>query len=216
MSDVSYQFSVADAQKLGSADLAAIVHNLRFWLRKNLANHKNIHDGRVWTYNTLEAWGKLFPWLSIPQMKRMLKKLEDNGFLVKGNYNKNKFNKTVWYSLEESEFILNQPETPETTEETKSYYRDSESVPGRDDIVPSLTDSKQQISKSVNNSQLDQNFSDKVMTELFIANMPAKEKHYAGLKIREYQERFPDSESVADCWSYVAQAVNHKMNISTS
>ena len=77
-------------------------------------------------------------------------------------------------------------------------------------------DNKRIESKSVNNSQLDQNFSERVMTELLTDHLPAKEKRYAGLKIREYQERFPDSESVADCWSYVAQAVNHKMNIGVS
>ena len=41
-----------------------------------------------------------------------------------------------------------------------------------------------------------------------------KHKHcYARLKIEEYQERFPESDSVADCYGYVVQAVTHQINL---
>ena len=213
MSNDTYQFSVSDAEKFGSADIAAILHNLRFWLRKNLANKTNIHDDRVWTYNTFEAWSVLFPWLSVPQIKRLLKKLEEAGLLIKGNHNKDKFNKTVWYSLEEPEFFIKQPEAHEppivrnrtidnsisSVESTKSYY---------------VTDNKQQIinSKLVNSKRADI-FYDRVMTELLADNLPASEKRYASLKIKEYQERWPESELVADCWSYVVKGINHKLSL---
>jgi len=78
-------------------------------------------------------------------------------------------------------------------------------------------------SKSVNNKAEIQNLSheekslaDRVMTELSVDNLPANKKRYAALKIAEYQERFPNSSSVADCWVYVVQAVNHQLNLTGS
>lgn len=72
---------------------------------------------------------------------------------------------------------------------------------------------KKKESKSVNNSQPNSNFYDRVMTELLSDNLPTREKRYAGMKILEYQERFPDSQSVPDCWSYVETAVNHRISL---
>ena len=214
MSNATYQFSVADAEKFGSADIAAILHNLRFWLRKNLANKTNIHDDRVWTYNTFEAWAVLFPWLSVPQIKRLLKKLCDAGLLIKGSYNKSKFDKTVWYSLEEPEFITKQPTAPElpiVRNRTIDNFKSSEEGTQSYDV----TDNKQQIinSKLVNSARGSEKLADQVMTELLADNLPASEKRYAGMKIREYQDRWPDSGSVADCWSYVVKGINHKFNL---
>lgn len=85
-------------------------------------------------------------------------------------------------------------------------------------------------SKSVNNTREAQNFqtsdqksnlgeehfADKVMTELLADNLPSSKKRYANLKIREYQERFPESSSVADCWAYVVQAVKHQYGLTGS
>ena len=211
MSGPTYQFSVDDAIKWKSSDIASILQNIRFWLAKNKANRHNIHDGRVWTYNTFEAWSELFPWLSVPQLKRLLKKLEEGGLLVKGNYNKDKFLKTVWYSLDEPEFLVDEAESPErpivrnrTIDNSGSYEESTESY--------DVTDNKQQIinSKLVNSSEI---FTQKVMRELIQDEIPGNQKRYAKLKVREFQERWPDSKSVADAWSYVVTAVNHRAGL---
>ena len=108
-------------------------------------------------------------------------------------------------------------ETPKKASNTKASKGGQAKTPAQaktpDRRAKTPADNKRIESKSVNNSQLDQNFSDRVMTELLTDHLPAKEKRYAGLKIREYQERFPDSESVADCWSYVVKAVKHKIEL---
>ncbi len=118
MSDKSYSFSVSDAQKWGSADIASILHKIRFWLDKNKANNTHIHDGRVWTYNSAEAFSKLFPWLSSSQIKRLLKKLHDGGLLLKGNHSEDKLKKANWYSLDEPEYIVGAPvKTPKNAPE---------------------------------------------------------------------------------------------------
>ena len=155
---VEYHFRVSDAQAYGSADIAAILYNLRFWLRHNLANERHldprdryhIRDGRVWTFNTLQAWSELFPWLSQPQIKRLLKKLEDNGILLKSrSYNSKKYDRTTWYSLDEPEFIVGRPKEEAKNGEKCStdheYQEGTKSSHGKDGIVPSSTDIKQQI-----------------------------------------------------------------------
>lgn len=106
----AYQYSVADAVAYGSADLATLVGALRHWLRKNKANGVHLHDGRVWTYNSHAAWSELFPWLSEQQIKRLLKKLEESGILIKANYNQYRFDRTTWYSINETEFEVDKPE----------------------------------------------------------------------------------------------------------
>ena len=39
---------------------AIMIENLSYWIEKNAANNKHYHDGRFWTYNSAEAFTKLF------------------------------------------------------------------------------------------------------------------------------------------------------------
>ena len=85
---------------------AIILHNLYYWVVKNEANETNFHDGRYWTYNTVSAYQMLFPYLSIKQVRTSLKKLEDGGYIVSGNYNELPFDRTKWYALTEKGYAL--------------------------------------------------------------------------------------------------------------
>ena len=121
-------FCTQDAAKYGIEE-AIILWNIGFWCANNLANRRNIHDGRVWTYNTHKAFLELAPYLcpenpsirnaSYPdedskvkalekenkrrcqKVRRILKSLEEQGAIVSGNYNKNKYDQTLWYSLKD-------------------------------------------------------------------------------------------------------------------
>lgn len=137
-----HHFNIADAQQYG-VDAAILLHNLKFWLEKNLANKHNIHDGRVWTYNTQNAWVALFPYFTRRQIQRILKTLVEAGLLLKGNYNEDRFDKTVWYSLNLPEFEVNPPQTRETPECTKRCTRVHETVPSTAPNGALLTDNKQ-------------------------------------------------------------------------
>ena len=96
----------ADFATTYGLDQAVMVHNLQFWIRKNKANDKHAHDGRTWTYNTLEAFIKLFPFWTQKQIRRILNSLVDDGVILKGNYSKNKSDRTNWYAfVDEAEFI---------------------------------------------------------------------------------------------------------------
>ena len=93
-----FSFKKEDALKYG-VNAALLLHNFKYWLDKNVANGSNIKDGRYWTYNSLTAIHELFPFLGITQIRGALKKLEDSGLLIKGNYNKHNYDRTVWFSL---------------------------------------------------------------------------------------------------------------------
>lgn len=88
-----------DVAKDVGADAATIFHNILFWIRKNQANGVHFHDGHYWTYNSMNAFEKLFPHLSFKVVRTSLAKLERSEYVITGNFNKNKYDKTKWYAL---------------------------------------------------------------------------------------------------------------------
>jgi hypothetical protein len=96
-----HHFKVEDAIKYG-VECAVILYNLRFWLEKNKANGTNIHEGRVWTYNSVKAWSELFPYLTQDQIRYKLGILEKAGVIKKGNFNKAPYDRTAWYTIWEN------------------------------------------------------------------------------------------------------------------
>jgi hypothetical protein len=80
---------------------AVMIAHLRQWIRHNQANGTNLHDGRTWTYNSLEAWAELLPFWSADQVKRILNNLQERGVILKGNYNAAGYDRTCWYAFRE-------------------------------------------------------------------------------------------------------------------
>lgn len=87
------------AKKYGMAE-AVLIHNFAFWIGKNIANNKHFHDGRYWTYCSTSALLDLFPeFNTIDKIKRAIKHLVDSELIIRGNYNKNAFDRTAWYAF---------------------------------------------------------------------------------------------------------------------
>lgn len=78
---------------------AVIFQNLVYWIEKNEANERHFYDGRYWTYNSVKAFGNLFPYLSKKKIANALVHLEEEGLIVTGNYNKSAYDRTKWYGL---------------------------------------------------------------------------------------------------------------------
>lgn len=95
---MEYGFNIELAQKLGLNE-AIMIRYFMFWIDKNKANERNFYDGRYWTYNTLASFGEIFPFWSKDQIRYTLKKLSEKNILITGNYNKNPYDKTLWYSI---------------------------------------------------------------------------------------------------------------------
>ena len=98
---MTYQFDT-DIAALYGVDESIMIANLQFWIRKNEANGKHFHDGRFWTYNSIEAFTKLFPFWTARQIRRILKSLEEKGVIVTGNYNTSAYDRTTWYAFGDS------------------------------------------------------------------------------------------------------------------
>lgn len=78
---------------------AIILSNIQYWIEKNRANGKNFHDGRYWTYNSTKAFTGIFPYLTQRKIEHALNALQKEGYLLTGNYNKAKYDRTCWYAL---------------------------------------------------------------------------------------------------------------------
>ena len=95
---MNHSFNIKIAEKYGVNE-AILLENIVFWIEKNKANDKHFYDGEYWTYNSANAFTKLFPYWTKRQIEHILKKLFDNGLIKKGSYNKHKYDRTLWYSL---------------------------------------------------------------------------------------------------------------------
>lgn len=81
--------------ELGNTDKAIIMQQMHYWLQRS----NNVVDGHRWIYNSAHDWQKQFPWLTEKTIQRYLKSLVDDGWLISGNYNKAKFDRTKWYRI---------------------------------------------------------------------------------------------------------------------
>ena len=66
---------------------------------KNECNEKNFADGRYWTYNTAKALSKLFPFWSVGQINRIVKKCEEHGLILTRTSNKKAMDKTRNFTI---------------------------------------------------------------------------------------------------------------------
>lgn len=92
-----HSFDPEVAAKVG-LNAAVIYQNILWWAEKNAANGKHFYDGLWWTYNSVAAFAELFPYLTGKQIRTALDKLEYDGLLVSGAYNKSAYDRTKWYA----------------------------------------------------------------------------------------------------------------------
>lgn len=95
---LTHSFNVGIAVEYGLND-AIILGHIHYWVTKNEANGTNLHEGRYWTYNSIAAFSKLFPYLTTKQIRGALDRLVKHGLILKGNFNKTSIDRTTWYAL---------------------------------------------------------------------------------------------------------------------
>lgn len=96
-----YQFDTDIAKEYG-LDEAVMIYNFQYWIAKNEANRKHFYEGRYWTYNSADAFSKLFPFWSAHQVRRILKSLQEKDVLITGNFNPSAYDRTMWYAFSDS------------------------------------------------------------------------------------------------------------------
>ena len=97
---MNHSFNVKVAEEFG-IEKAILLENFYFWIIKNRANNKNLHNGRYYTYNTAEAFEKLFPYMKARRIAQLLREMEhEDGLLISGQFNN--YDRTKSYTLTDS------------------------------------------------------------------------------------------------------------------
>lgn len=99
------------AAKVIGLNESIVIQQVHYWLEINRKAKINFHDGRTWTYNSIANWQKEnFDFWSVDTVKRTFAKLVKSKILLKGNYNKYKYDKTTWYTIdyEKLDSLLNE------------------------------------------------------------------------------------------------------------
>ena len=95
---MEHHFNIKFA-KLYGIEEAIIVHNLYFWIIKNIANNIHEHNGRYWTYNSNNAFVALFPYMNKTKICRVMAHLESENIIIKDNFNQDSRDRTLWYAF---------------------------------------------------------------------------------------------------------------------
>jgi len=98
---------------------AAMLQQVHFWIEhyREKDDKRHFHDGRWWIYNTYKDWHKEhFPWWCERTVRRAIdslrkpykpkggeKKVERGPLLLVGNYNRKRYDRTLWYSIDYDE-----------------------------------------------------------------------------------------------------------------
>jgi hypothetical protein len=107
-SSANHSFSVNLAMEFGVME-AIVIHHFEMWIDYNKRLKRNFINGLTWTYQTIEEIAASLPYFSTDQIFRCLKKLVDKNILVKGNFNRTQYDRTMWYAFKnEKEISISQ------------------------------------------------------------------------------------------------------------
>lgn len=99
---------------------AIIIHHFQHWISVNRRLKRNFHDGRTWSYQSFDEIAANFPYFTKDQVRDAISLL-CNGktrrskndelcfepVLMKANYNKTPFDRTLWYAFIDEEKFSN-------------------------------------------------------------------------------------------------------------
>jgi hypothetical protein len=83
------------AQKIGLNE-AIVLQQLHYWIETS--GHEI--EGESWIYATYEQFQSQFPWWSAKTIQRTLTSLKEFGLIKINNFNKKKYDKTNWYTID--------------------------------------------------------------------------------------------------------------------
>lgn len=92
---------------------AIILQQIHYWNVINEKSGNNFRDGYFWTYNTYEQWQEQFPFWHVNTIKNIIYRLESDNYIVSGNYNKLKIDRTKWYRVNHEKLALIEAELQE-------------------------------------------------------------------------------------------------------
>lgn len=103
---MNHSFDVNFATEYKNVDIAILICHFQYWINMNKRLGRNLHENRTWTYQTLTEIAAMFPYWTKRQVEKYINKMVELKILTKGNFNKNSFDRTVWYAfVNESKFL---------------------------------------------------------------------------------------------------------------
>ncbi len=78
---------------------AIIAQNFWYWARQNEKDGKNYYEGRYWLYDSVREMSEVFYYLSPNKIRGAIDLLVKKGVLLKGNFNRVKYDRTSWYAF---------------------------------------------------------------------------------------------------------------------
>ncbi|BAQ10875.1 hypothetical protein OXB_2404 [Bacillus sp. OxB-1] len=126
---------------------------------------KNHKDGHVWVYKTYEEWREEFPFWSERTIKRTMRKLEEEGYVISTSaYNRMKTDRTKWYRIDyakcqmvSGEFVpLSGAECPDGEGQVGTNRNDNLAPQDCDKLSPPITkELKRKLKKDKSETSLD-------------------------------------------------------------
>jgi len=124
-------FLIEDAIQYGVPESVFLYH-IRHWIKVNEANENPTHfkEGKYWTYDSREAFAKIFPFWTDDQIRNVIKNLEKDGAIIKGHFSKGNYSRTTWYTLGENP--QRNSENPQTITDKYNRYNNRENISEND------------------------------------------------------------------------------------
>lgn len=90
------------ARVLKNSDQAIMVNQLLTWQYEEVRinDPEDFHDGRWWVYMPIREWQEQLSWISEHTIRRYFRDLTEQGIVIVGNFNEDRFDQTNWYSLD--------------------------------------------------------------------------------------------------------------------
>ena len=202
--NMKYMFDIEIA-KLYGLNEAIFIQNLYWWLQKNKIDNRNFHTAEVinsngdtiqfsgyWTYNSMRSFVDVFPFWTQRQIRTVVKSCRDKNIIYVARFNREKYDKTLWYTLAQNIVeILN-------TETNKSNPSDKNVQP----IPDSKPDNREYINKFIYSLVEDSENKEKSKKKIFESNSDAYAlARYLEKCIAENEPKFPQSEKQRQRWA---------------
>ena len=128
-----------DFAKEHGVNEAIMYQYFSYWIAKNKANDKHFYDGYTWTYNSQKALTELFPFWNRAKIQRIISSLENQGLLIKGNYNQLAYDRTTWYALPKFEQSVVQNQTVNCSDLNNERFKNEQPIPINYQLTKQLT-----------------------------------------------------------------------------
>lgn len=87
------------ARQIGLEE-AIVCQQIWYWCQKNRERNRNFRDGHYWVYYSVQKWQQEeFEFWSYDTVRNILERLIKQGYVIAGNFNKRRADRTKWYRL---------------------------------------------------------------------------------------------------------------------